>query len=101
MNTIKISYKIEGINYFDATAPKEIESTIEYTLPEKDSLNGVKDGLPKAFAEFISHPAVAELVKVFENASVSIAATGAEKQTLPVGKQLKQLFRLAQAKLGV
>lgn len=101
MNTIKISYKIEGLKAIDQNAPEAIESTIEYTLPNKEGLDAAGVGLQQALAAFFTHPGAEAFVKAMQNASVSVEATGLDKKTLPVGKQLKQVFRLAQAKLGV
>lgn len=101
MNTIRISYKIEGLKNFDQNAPEAIESTIEYTLPERESMEAAGEGLKTAFAAFLSHPAVGDFVSAMEKTSVAVSATGVEKQEIKVGQKLRQMYRLAQAKLGV
>ena len=101
MNTIRISYSIEGLKAIDSNAPETIQSTIEYTLPERESMESAGAGLQKAFAAFISHPAVGEFVTAMEKTSVAVSTTGVERQEIPVGAKLRQMYRLAQAKLGV
>ena len=101
MNTIKISYSIEGLKNIDSNAPEKLDAVIEYTLPDRSAVEGAGEGMKAALAQFLSHPAVGEMVKAFECAAVSVEATGVEKQSIPLGKQIKQMYRLAQAKLGV
>lgn len=101
MNTIKISYKIEGLKALDSAAPEKIESCIEYNLPERESIESAGEGLKTAFAAFLSHPAVGDFVTAMEKTSVAVSATGVERQEVQVGQKLRQMYRLAQAKLGV
>lgn len=100
MSTIKISYAIEGLSNINSTIPDVVTAEVLYHVPVA-ALDAAHDDFNEAIRAFLSHPGVAKAVEAFSTASVEMTSNIQPKQKLPVGRKIKQLFRLAQAKLGV
>lgn len=108
MSKVKISYCVEGLQTISPDAPEKLQAQIEYRLPERQAVESAQAGVLDALRQLLAHPGVAQMISALESAEVriegdNVSPSGVTRmsETLPVGKRIRQMFRLAQAKLGV